>query len=185
MEEMISNSGLKKEDISACFNSQDKSFIQLKDGSIVSYKFKEKEENNEANPKLSTKSISLATADSTKEFGRMLSGTTVPKGCVIEFFDKVVLIQYSMMQIVENQEVMKVRSFMNAYRFQDLLSITKQDSITLHALDTLDVSKDLRTSYRTASSIPIDLLDNIPEVLNMPYKGNYDIDDSDDSDLPL
>jgi hypothetical protein len=185
MEEMISNSGLKKEDISACFNSQDKSFIQLKDGSIVSYKFKEKEENNEANPKLSTKSISLATADSTKEFGRMLSGTTVPKGCVIEFFDKVVLIQNSMMQIVENQEVMKVRSFMNAYRFQDLLSITKQDSITLHALDTLDVSKDLRTSYRTASSIPIDLLDNIPEVLNMPYKGNYDIDDSDDSDLPL
>lgn len=187
MEGMISKSGLKKEDIVACFNSQEKSFMQLNDGSIVSINIKEEEnDGNETSPMLSTKKVSLASADMTKTYGRMLSGTTVPKGCAIEFFDKVVLIQNSLMQIIENQEVMKVHSFMNAYRFQDILSVTKQNEITLHALDTLDVSREVKARFKTSSSLDID---NIIDGLDSDYLKHIspptaDRNNDDEEDLP-
>ncbi len=185
MEGMISRSGLKKEDIVACFNSQEKSFMQLKDGSIVSMNIKEEEsDGNETSPVLSTKKVSLASAEMTKACGRMLSGTTVPKGCAIEFFDKVVLIQNSHMQVIENQEVMKVRSFMNAYRFQDILSVTKQKEITLHALDTLDVSREVKARYKTSSSPDIDIsIDLDSDFLNKISSPKVDQNDEDD-ELP-
>lgn len=184
MDEMIVDSGIRKDEIIACFNSQEKSFIQLKDGSVVSFNFKEKkEESQEKAPVFSSKRVSLATAEMTKGFGRVLSGTTIPKGCALEFFDKVVLIQNSLMQIIENQEVMKVRSFMNAYRFQDILSVTKQDSITLHALDTLDVSRDIKPRIPLNSSSEPDYPDIDPELLKEIAFTQVNKSEN-DSDLP-
>lgn len=180
MDEMIAKSRLKKEDISASFNSKEKCFIQLKDGSIVSYNFKEEEDRNEVYPIFSTKRISLVPAENTKGFGRILSGTIIPKGCAVEYFDKVVLLQNSTMQVIENNEVMKVRSFMNSYRFQDLLSVTKQNSITLHALDTLNISKDIRQNNRNAYKSSKDMYDNVPDMPDF-----FNNDKSGENDLPL
>lgn len=154
MDDLISKSDLKKDDILFSFNSQEKSFIQLRDGSIVSYKFKGEEENSgeEVNPHFSPKRMTVSGLDSTRVFGRALSGVTIPKGCAVEFFDKVVLFQNSTMQIIEDEQVMKVRSFMNTYRFQDILSVTKMDSIVLNALDTLNIQGDVKISRRRYSS---------------------------------
>lgn len=180
MDEMIAKSRLKKEDISVSFNSKEKCFIQLKDGSIVSYNLKEEEDRSEVYPIFSTKRISLVPAENTKGFGRILSGTIIPKGCAVEYFDKVVLLQNSTMQVIENNEVMKVRSFMNSYRFQDLLSVTKQNSITLHALDTLNISKDLRPNNRNAYKSSKDMYDNVPDMPDF-----FINDKSGEDDLPL
>lgn len=188
MDGLIGRSGIKKEDILACFNSQDRSFFQLKDGSIVSYKIREDEdeEGNDSTPSFSTKKFCLASGLNTKGFGRMLSGTTVPKGCVVEFFDKVVLIQNSVMQVIEDQEVMKVRSFMNAYRFQDLLSVTKQFSVTIHALDTLDISRDMKPRIPLSQSSEQDYPDIDPDILAQmaEVSSSQNTKGEDDCELP-
>lgn len=182
MDRMIVKSGLIKDDIVAVFNSQGKSFFQLKDGSIVSCLLKEEKDDNVITPVLSNKKVSLAPADTLNGFGRMLSGTTIPKGCVIEFFDRVVLFHNSTIQTIENEEVMKVRSFMSSNRFQDILSVTKQNYITLHALDTLDVSRTFSSNFRNdftpEPNVETDGID--PDWLASLVTP----DDSDDSELP-
>ena len=88
------------------------------------------------------------------------------------------------MQVIENQEVMKVRSFMNAYRFQDILSVTKQKEITLHALDTLDVSREVKARYKTSSLPDIDIsIDLDSDFLNKISSPKVDQNDEDD-ELP-
>jgi hypothetical protein len=187
MDELISKSGLKKEDILSSFNSQEKSFIQLKNGSIVAYNFKdEKDENKEfLSPYLSSKGIKISKTENVKSLGRMITGTTVPKGCAVEFFDKVVLFQNSNMQVIEDEEVMKVRSFMNTYRYQDILSVTKMDSITLHALDTLDISREIKTYRRQKQNLDLEDFDKEmdPEILSL-IKGEDTEPSDNDSDLP-
>lgn len=166
MEELISGTSIDRRDILASFNSSEKSILQLRNGSIISYKIKEElRHNNSMRPQLSSRRVNIVAGEEIKGYGRLLSGTIVPKGLVLEFFDKVALLQNSMVSVIEEEEVMKVRSFMNTYRFQDLLSITKMDAITLHALDTLDMLQE-RQSYRksAAPAIPADVFDTLGDV---------------------
>ena len=185
MDSLIAKSGLKKDDIAACFNGKEKSFIQLKDGSFVSLLIKDKTDSQKRSaPSLSSRIISIGSSEQMKSFGRMLSGTTIPKGCVLEFMDKVVLFQNSMMQVIEDEEVMKVRSFMNTYRFNDVLAVTKMDTVTLHALDTLNISREPRSPKKPTSTIPADIFNGV-NMDGLTVDGNPIGSFDDDSELPF
>lgn len=185
MDSMLANSGLKKEEIVACFNGKEKSFIQLKDGSFVSLLIKSEADTTEnAKPIFSSHMVRISSSDEMKPLGRMLSGVTIPKGCVVEFMDKVVLFHNSAIQVIENEEVMKVRSFMNTYRFNDILSVTKMDWVTLHALDTLNIERMPRKPKKPSPAIPADIFDGV-NMDDLKINGHPIFAVDDDNDLPF
>lgn len=68
-----------------------------------------------------------------------ISASILPNGCVLEYFDKVVLYQDGKTFIIENEPTVTVRSFVNSYRYKNLVAVTKEDGCTFHSVDTLDM----------------------------------------------
>lgn len=144
MESVIENSSLKKEDIGYCFNSSSNAYVFLKDGKLRVYSLKDKHDDRQKGwgeielPKCSRKGIK----DDLIDYGKVISAFSIPKGSVMEFYDKVLLLKDGNSYIIEEQPAIKTRSFMSSNRYQDILSVTKEEMVTLHALDTLNVARN-------------------------------------------
>lgn len=110
--------------------------------------------------------------------GKVIFAFSIPKGSVMEFFDKVLLLKDSYSYIIEDEPVIRTRSFMSSIRYQDILSETKEKMITLHALDTLNVSRNEISGKVRKNGTLADVYETIG--LNMPA---VDIDY--DSELPF
>lgn len=144
MDSVIEKSGLNKEEISYCFNSSNNAYIFLKNGKLKVFPLKEKQNDNTKEwgeielPKYSRKGVK----DDLINYGRVISAFSIPKGSVMEFFDMVLLLKDGLSYILEEEPVIRTRSFMSSNRYQDILSVTKEEMITLHALDTLNVERN-------------------------------------------
>lgn len=64
-----------------------------------------------------------------------ISASVVPGGCVLEFFDSVVIVQGGEVLDLEQESVYGVRTYMNSLRYRNLISITKKNSLTVHSVD--------------------------------------------------
>ena len=74
---------------------------------------------------------------------------------------------------------MKVRTFMSSTRYQDLLSVTMEDYVTIHAIDTLDLDRELIPQMHQNAK-PIDF----QEQLKSQNDVRFDVWE-DDKDLPF
>ncbi|WP_031532562.1 MULTISPECIES: hypothetical protein [unclassified Bacteroides] len=185
MDSMLEMSRINKEDILYCFNGTTNAFLHLKNGKLVTVTLKGNRQGEIGEFTLS-QYVKQATKDSTiKDFGRIVSGFTIPKGCVIEYFDKVILLRDSHAQVIEDGIAIKVRNFMSSNKYQDVLSITKDNEVILHAIDTLDLDRNLNEGYIRNSSVePIDLFAGMDAI---PYKFIGKIEGSEvdnENDLP-
>ena len=79
----------------------------------------------------------------------------------MEFFDKVLLLKDSHSYVIEEEPTIRTRSFMNSIRYQDILSVTKEEKVTLHALDTLNVSRNAITGRKQSEASLADVFDAI------------------------
>lgn len=156
MESVIENSGLKKEDIAYCFNSSSNAYVFLKSGKLRVYSIKDKQYNQINGwgeielPKYSKKGNEEELID----YGKVISAFSIPKGSVMEFFDKVLLLKDRHSYIIEEEPTIRTRSFMSSNRYQDILSATKENMVTLHALDTLNVTRnDIKGKVRSNSQL--------------------------------
>lgn len=180
MESVIEKSGLKKEDIGYCFNSSNNAYVFLKNGTLKIYALKDKQYTEIDGwgkielPKYSRK----GNKDSSIDYGKVISAFSIPKGSVMEFFDKVLLLKDGHSFIIEEEPVIRTRSFMSSNRYQDILSVTKEDIITLHALDTLNVSRNQISGRMRNNATLVDVFDAIG--LSMPVE-----DSIEDSELPF
>lgn len=180
MESVIENSGLKKEDIGYCFNSSSNAYVFLKNGTLKVYALRDKHYKEIDGwgeielPKYCRK----GNKDSLIDYGKVISAFSIPKGSVMEFFDKVLLLKDGHSYIIEEEPVIRTRSFMSSNRYQDILSVTKEEMITLHALDTLNVSRTEISGKMRNKATLADVFDAIG--LYLPAG-----DDSDDSELPF
>lgn len=96
----------------------------------------------------------------------------------MEFFDKVLLLKDGRSYVIEEEPTIRTRSFMNSIRYQDILSVTKEERVTLHAMDTLNVSRNAITGKKQSEASLADVFDAIG--LKMP------VDEQDgDLDLPF
>lgn len=144
MESVIEKSGLKKEDIGYCFNSSSNAYVFMKNGKLKVFTLKDKQYNQVKGwgeielPKYSRK----GTEDNLIDYGRVISAFSIPKGSVMEFFDRVLLLKDGHSYVIEEEPVIRTRSFMSSNRYQDIISVTKEEKITLHAVDTLNVSRN-------------------------------------------
>lgn len=144
MESVLEKSGLKKEDLGYCFNSSNNAYVFLKDGTIRVFSIKGKQNKESGSwreielSRFSRKGLN----DSLIDFGRVISAFSIPKGNVMEFFDKVLLLKDGHSYIIEEEPAIRTRSFMSSNRYQDILSVTKEKMVTLHAIDTLNVDRN-------------------------------------------
>ena len=185
MDVMLEMSRIKKEDILYCFNGATNAFVHLRNGKLVTVTLKGNRQGEVGEFSLSQYIKSATKDDVISDLGRIISGFTIPKGCVLEYFDKVVLLKDNHAQIIEDGLAIKVRNFMSSNKYQDVLSVTKDDEVTLHAIDTLDLDRDINNGYRYKSNTePVDLfagMDAIPYNFIGKIEGMVD---EDEIDLP-
>ncbi len=179
MESVLEKSGLKKEDISYCFNSSNNAYVFLKSGKLRVFPLKERQNDKTkewGEIELPAHSR-IGVKDDLIDYGRVISAFSIPKGSVMEFFDKVLLLKDGFSYIIEEEPTIRTRSFMSSNRYQDILSVTKEEMVTLHALDTLNVERNEIRGKIQNSALPADFFNAIG--LSMP------VDNSDDADLPF
>lgn len=61
---------------------------------------------------------------------------------VVEFLEKTVLIQDNKRHILEDEMVVSIHTYPNSNCFKDIISITKEDKISIHAVDLIDSNLD-------------------------------------------
>jgi hypothetical protein len=129
---LLAYSRIEKEQINYCFNSSSSGFFFMKDGSFINInlnKPKDKQlyfvSRNQALPTLKNGSAN---------FLKPLSTSIVPEGCVVEYFDKVVLYQNSRAKTIETSPAINVRTYPSSKRYRNLISVTKEKEITIHSI---------------------------------------------------
>jgi len=129
---LLAYSSIEKDQINYCFNSSTSGFFFMKDGSFVNInltKPKDKQlyfvSRNKDLPTLKNGSANFLTP---------LSTSIVPEGCVVEYFDKVVLYQNSKVKIIETSPSINVRTYPSSKRYRNLISVTKPKEITIHSI---------------------------------------------------
>lgn len=129
---LLTHSRIEKKQINYCFNSSSSGFFFMKDGSFINInlnKPKDKQlyfvSRNQALPTLKNGSAN---------FLKPLSTSIVPEGCVVEYFDKVVLYQNSRAKIIETSPAINVRTYPSSKRYRNLISVTKEREITIHSI---------------------------------------------------
>ena len=127
MESVVENSGLKKEEIGYCYNSSSNAYVFLKSGKLRVYSLKNKQYAQKGgwNEIEISKRSRKGVEDDLRDYGRVISAFSIPKGSVMEFFDKVLLLKDSHSYVIEEEPTIRTRSFMNSIRYQDILSVTK------------------------------------------------------------
>lgn len=83
-----------------------------------------------------------------------ISASIIPNGCVLEYFDKVILYQDGKTYIIENEPTITVRSFVSSYRYKNIVAVTKEDGCTFHSVDTLDMISTMPI-YRPTRALPV------------------------------
>lgn len=132
LSELLVNSKIEKQQINYCFNSSTSGFFFMKDGSFINInlnKPKDKQvyfvsRNNDL-PKLT---------NCNSEFLAPISTSIIPKGCVVEYFDKVILYQNSKAKLIETSPSINVRTYPSSKRYRNLISVTKEKEITIHSI---------------------------------------------------
>lgn len=146
MEDLFSRTKIDRSDIMYSFNSSDKSFFVMNDGSIVNAKIKEGKIDEPFYISQRVKPF----GEQKKFAGKPLSSCFVYKGCVLEYFDGVVLIQNHEMINLCDRPVNSVRSYLNSNNYRDIVSIVDDDSISLNAIFNIDDIKSQPAFPKTA-----------------------------------
>jgi len=136
MGQLMEHSNLKAEDVSYCFNSSTSGFFFTKDGQFININLNK--ENKQELYFTSRNHILPNLEKSKKLFTRPVSSSIVPKGCVIEYFDKVVLYHNGKAKIIENSPSINVRSYPSSIRYRNLITITKDEEISIHSIYPFD-----------------------------------------------
>ncbi|MBK8805588.1 MAG: hypothetical protein IPO21_02610 [Bacteroidales bacterium] len=136
MDELMEHSNIKAEDISYCFNSSTSGFFFTKDGQFINVNLnKEKKQDLY----FTSRNHILPNLEVTKSLlTRPVSSSIVPKGCVIEYFDKVALYQNGKAKIIENSPSINVRTYPSSIRYRNLISITKDEEVSIHSIYPFD-----------------------------------------------
>lgn len=138
MDELFSKTKIKQSDILYSFNSSEKGFFVKTDGNIVNATIREGKVDDEYY--ISSRVQPFSDKLHIKE--KPLSSCIVSKGCVLEFFDKVELVQNHKTCILCDHPVNSMRSYLNSNNYRDILTIVDDDSITFNAIYSWDLIKN-------------------------------------------
>lgn len=130
MDTLLNAKQFVEDDIVYAFNGSTSSFVLTKDG-FYNMNFVKLD----TGVHLSSRVNELSLFDKKKTFEKPISATVVPAGCVIEFFDSVMVVRDNHVLKLENEPAYSVRSYLNSVRYRNLVSVTMQDELAIHSLD--------------------------------------------------
>jgi len=131
MDEVLKKVPFKSGDVQYCFNSKMACFFFLKDGRFVRVNFA-RELHHGARLRSKIHDLSLSARELISS--NPCSAVTFPLGCVIEYFDRVLLFHDNRVITLEDGPAISVRTFPTSRRFRRQICITKEDGIALHAV---------------------------------------------------
>jgi hypothetical protein len=131
MDEVLKKVPFKSSDVQYCFNSATACFFFLKDGRFVHVNFA-RELHNEIRLRSKIHDLSFGAQDIISN--NPCSAVTFPLGCVIEYFDRVLLFHDNRVVTLEDSPVISVRTFPASRRFRRQVCITREDGIALHVV---------------------------------------------------
>lgn len=120
-------------DIVYAFNGSSSSFVLTKQG-LYNLSFIKTQDDIH----LSQRVYELSLFDKNRKFEKPISASVVPAGCVIEFYDEVVAVKNNQVIELETEPAYSVRTYMNSFRYRNMVGVTKQDVMTIHSLDPFD-----------------------------------------------
>lgn len=136
MAQLMEHSNLNVEDIAYCFNSSTSGFFFTKNGQFININLNKE---NKQDLYFTSRNHQLPNLDnSKKQFTRPISSSIVPKGCVIEYYDKVVLYHNGKAKIIETLPSINVRTYPSSIRYKNLITITKEEEVSIHSIYPFD-----------------------------------------------
>lgn len=141
MSQMLEHTNIDKEAIRFSFNSKGRSFFLMNDGSFINIRIKKVEGEPIQYSSVSRPLPQLAGAGIKSS---PLKAAIVPNGCVVEFFDKVMLYQNNEVQLLEDTPVYSIRTYMGSRNYTDIVTVTKEDSVSFHSVDVFSTINSAR-----------------------------------------
>lgn len=136
MAQLMEHSNIKVEDVAYCFNSSISGFFFTKDGQFININLNK--ENKQGLYFTSRNHLLPNLENPKKQLSRPVSSSIVPKGCVIEYFDKVVLYHNGKAKIIETNPTINVRTYPSSIRYKNLITITKDEEVSIHSIYPFD-----------------------------------------------
>lgn len=125
----------KMNQVSYTFNSHQNGYFLKKNGKLLRMNIRSKQDDDFYYSSV----IQEYPIEKSVKGEKPISASILPNGCVLEYYDKVVLYQDGKTSIIENEPTVTVRSFVNSYRYKNLVAVTKEEGCTFHSVDTLDM----------------------------------------------
>lgn len=134
MKTLFRNININLNDVIFSFNSSKSCFFITNEGRIFNSYWHRNPPNNQE-VKLSSKINEIHKFSSKKiKIDKPISSKIIPNGCVVEFFDKVVLLHNSKKILLENCGVTSIRTFPASIRYRYIVSTFTGDKVTLHSI---------------------------------------------------
>jgi len=131
MDEVLTKVPFKSGDVQYCFNNKAACFFFLQNGRFVRVNFAHELHHG---VRLRSKIHDLSFSAEERISSNPCSAVAFPLGCVIEYFDRVLLFHDNRVVTLEDSPVISVRTFPTSRRFRRQICITKEDGIALHAV---------------------------------------------------
>ena len=174
MEPIMKKKRINMDDIIYCFNSHHSGYFLTKSGLLYQLNILSK---SDAAYYYSTNILREYPKVENLKGGRPVSASILPNGCVIEYFDNVVLYQNNKSSVIETTPSITVRSFVNSYRYKNIVAATKENECTFHSVDTLDL-------IRTTPTIrPYGTMKETSQFVDLPIPNSNEM--GDDEELPF
>lgn len=137
MEEVFSNTHILPQDVLFSFNSSQSAFLYTREGMYVVNLLKT---DDRKDIYLSSRKKEISHNENIL-IDRPISASVIPAGCVVEFYDKVMMFQGNQIAEIESEPTMRVRSFMNSVRYRNIIATVKMNDVTLHSVAPFDTYK--------------------------------------------
>lgn len=130
---LISNLKFEESDIIYTFNSNQFCFFFLKNGQFFHTYFKKDTQNEEV--RLSSRVYNLPQIDRKSNFvTKPISTKLIQGGCIIEYYDKVILVRNNQKIILENKPVTAIKTFPNSLRYKNVIACFDGEGLSIHSL---------------------------------------------------
>lgn len=133
LESLLSNLKFKEEDILYSFNSSLSCYFFLSNGDFLNTYFQKNSKDKQVS--LSSKIFSLPKNFIKKnKVMKPISTKIVPNGCIIEYFNQVVLVRNGIKVVLEDKPITAIKTFPHSLRYKNIIAIFDGEGLSLHCM---------------------------------------------------
>lgn len=136
MDPLLEELDIKDDNLSYCFNSGSSAFMKLKDGTFFTTDFKQR-----------SGGTYKRIIKEDKSCKKIMSSVVIPNGCVLRYYDRVVLYKKDCPLLLYCGSTYGIRSYINSNQYRSLVTINTEKSIGIHTTESFEptstISEDM------------------------------------------